>query len=78
MSWLIASLEAAFGTIPGYTLLCADGTEANRIRGDLIPKRTLVIVNDGRSFVATGDFDRDNFAIYREDAMTFAYTSDAA
>lgn len=60
----------------GYTLIRADGSQHNRIRGDLIPADTIVIVDDGRSFVRTGRKDDVGFAVYREGFKTLAYRSD--
>lgn len=61
---------------PGFTLIRADGTEHNRIRGDLIPPDTLVIVDGGRYFVRTGKDDADEFWIYEEDYKTFVWSDE--
>lgn len=63
----------------GFVLIRADGQEHNTIRGDLIPSDTLVIVEDGRHFVGTGE-NADNkgcgeFRIYREGHKTHNYVS---
>lgn len=57
----------------GFTLIRFDGRRHNRIRGDLIPPDSLVVVQDGRFFVRTGRKDDGGFDIYREDHRTFAY-----
>lgn len=62
----------------GFVLLCENGTEHNRIRGDLIPHSTIVVVEDGRSFVRTGRRNAFDFAIYQEGFETFVYHSDGA
>lgn len=70
MSWL-QNLFAPFG----YTLTRADGTQHNRIRGDMIPNAAVVIEQDGHSFVRTGTRDRDGFAVYREGHRVHRYAS---
>lgn len=59
----------------GFTLLRADASTHLRIRGDLIPKRTCVIINAGIHFVDSGEHDDDCFAIFIEDHETFEYIS---
>lgn len=63
------------GQPAGFTLIRADGRIHNRIRGDMIPRKTIVIVQDGRSFVRTWTKDDDRFAIYREGFQTVRYQS---
>jgi hypothetical protein len=58
---------------PGYTLRKSAGGYDGRIRGDLIPAGTLLIVNGGRSFVRTGKADSQGFEIYAEGHRTFQY-----
>lgn len=57
----------------GYSLVRFDGRRHNRIRGDLIPPDSLVVVQDGRFFVRTNRKDESGFAVYREDHRTFVY-----
>jgi hypothetical protein len=64
--------------VEGFSLMAADGSEHNRIRGDQIPHDTIVIINDGHSFVHTGERTDFNFAIYREGFKTFTYQSSGA
>lgn len=74
-SWLLGILRSH---PDGYVLIQKDGREHNKVRGDLIPAGSLVIVEDGISFVRTAERDSDNFSIYREDYGTFTYVSDGA
>lgn len=59
----------------GRTLIRHDGRRHNRIRGDLIPVDSLVIVQDGRVFVRTDEADDSGFEIFREDHRTREYKS---
>lgn len=63
------------GQPAGFTLLRANGDVANRIRGDMIPGRTIVIVQRGINFVRTWSKDEDGFAVYREGFKTYRYGS---
>lgn len=63
------------GQPAGFTLIRNDGTEHNRIRGDLIPVDNIVIVEDGRYFVRTDGKDADGFIVYAEGWKTFTYRS---
>lgn len=60
---------------PGYTLIRKDGATHNRLRGDTVPRNTLVVVEDGRYFVRSKTRDDDHFEIYREGFATYAYSS---
>ena len=60
----------------GYTLIRSDGTQHNRIRGDLIPRGTREIIQDGRHFVATDGDDEVDFLVFREGYKSFVYRSD--
>lgn len=62
----------------GFTLIRSDGSQHNRIRGDLIPSGTLVIVEDGRHFVRTEDWDAADFLVFREGHKTFEYKGSGA
>lgn len=67
-------LRALLGLEPaGYTLRKADGGIPGRIRGDLVPAGTVVIVNRGRRFVRTGQVDDQGFEVYAEGHKTFEY-----
>ena len=69
-------LRRLFGLEPyGYTLIKADGGIPGRIRGDLIPADTIVIIDNGRSFVRTGETDVHGFEVYSEGHKTFEYHS---
>lgn len=57
----------------GFTLIRKDGTVHNRIRGDLIPADTLVVIEDGRYFVRTGHEDDDYFLEFEEGFKSFEY-----
>jgi hypothetical protein len=62
----------------GFLLYRADGTRHNGIRGDLIPRDTLVIVQDGRYFVRTKERDSyygRGWIVYREGHKTHEYNS---
>lgn len=59
----------------GFTLIRSDGRRHNRIRGDLIPADSLVIVEDGRHFVRAGERDEVGFEVYSEGHRTFSYRS---
>lgn len=61
----------------GHTLLRRDGTMQNRIRHDLVPSGTRVVVEGGRHFVFTGERDDQNFWVYMEGHLTYVYNSDA-
>lgn len=62
----------------GFVLEREDGKRHNVIRGDLIPADTMVIIEDGRHFVNTGE-QSDEFSgdwrLYREGHATHAYHS---
>lgn len=62
----------------GHLLYRADGSRHNGIRGDLIPAGTLVVMQDGRYFVATGERDEHygaGWLVYREGHKTHEYRS---
>lgn len=56
------------------SLIRRDGRRHNRIRGDLVSARCLVIVEDGRVFVRTDELDGDGCEIYREGHRTHERT----
>ena len=62
----------------GFVLHRADGVRHNVIRGDLIAADTMVIVQDGRHFVATGEQADDyqgDWRLYREGHKVHDYQS---
>ncbi len=59
----------------GFTLIRADGQIHNRIRGDLIPRDSIVVEEDGRHFVRASEADDSGFEVYREGFRTFSYKS---
>lgn len=64
-----------FCTPPGYILVRLDGTVHNRVRGDMIPLKMLVVSSDGRIFVRVGKKDADGFEMYQEGYATYNYAS---
>lgn len=73
---IIADIGRLLGRQPsGYTLRKAGPGIDGRIRGDLIPLGTMVIVDGGRHFVRTGEIDDVGFEVYAEGHQTFEYRS---
>lgn len=65
----------------GFILIRESGIMHNVLRGDMIPKDTLVIVSDGRYFVRSPEKPQagyGGFWVYREGYKTTPYESQGA